>query len=336
MNKGINLNETDLNLTRTVGRFKFLTRAQLLKIYFSEKEREEKPLSTLMDTLKRRLSTLVNAGIISRVFFFPVATEKVTHPTSAYFFSPQNQKNLQTYLFRRAQASLWEDRFEELPTNSKNHFSPLFLSHEIGLSDFFLSLETGFPQDGYELACWERTSPISKELSKKFTAGGHEYHFNPDGFVSLTKGGRHSFYWIEYDNNTSSRPKYERKLIGYKLYEKRDLFARDLAHLSKKHNLPLADSQIERARFRVLHLTPDEERRDQLFFVALKMESYEMHRFGSLTDIKPEKILSPLWMRPLDFKPTPAELEYIKQPRLHPRMKSYLANMLREMPRISL
>jgi len=63
--------------------------------------------------------------------------------------------------------------------------------------------------------------------------------------------------------------RYERKLKGYELYAKRGLFARDLAHLSEKHNLQLTDSLIERAPFRVLHITPDEERRDQLFFVAL-------------------------------------------------------------------
>jgi len=323
MSKGIHLNENDLNLTRTVGRFKFLTRAQIQNLFYSQEA-------------FRRLTTLTKAGIISRVFFSPVATEKVTYPTAAYFFSPQNQKNLQTYLFRRAQASLWEDYFQELPTNSKNHFSPLFLSHEIGISQFFLALESGFPKDGYQLACWERTSPISKELSKKLTVGKYTYHFNPDGFCSLTRDGRHSFYWIEYDNNTGSKVRYERKLKGYELYEKRGLFHRDLAHLAEKHNLSLADSQIERARFRVLHITPDEKRRDELFFVAVKTESYEMHRFGSLTDIKPETVLSPLWMRPLDFKPTPAELEYLQQKRLAPNIKAHFSNMLAQMPRISL
>jgi len=115
MFKGINLNESDLNLTRTIGRFKFLTRPQLQDTYFSNEE-----------TAKKRLSTLTKAGIISRVFFFPITVKGFRQPTALYYFSPQNQKNLQIYLFRRAQASLWEDNFQELPTNSKNQFSPFF------------------------------------------------------------------------------------------------------------------------------------------------------------------------------------------------------------------
>jgi len=153
MSKGIQLNKNDLLIANALGRFKFLTRIQLQEIYFSDEEKTKKSTSTLEETLKKRLFTLTKADIISRLFFFPVTGKGFRQPTAAYFYSPQNQKNLQTYLFRRAQASLWEDNFKELPTNSKNQFTSFFISHEIGLSDFFLSLETGFPKDGYQLAC---------------------------------------------------------------------------------------------------------------------------------------------------------------------------------------
>jgi len=155
--KGIQLTERDLAIINALARFKFLTASHVQRFFFPDAN---------VRTAATRLAILTKDTLLSRTFFAPRSshTAKATHPTAVYFYSPKNRTRLQSYFESHGMAQNF-DTFADLAPTGKNDFSSLFLTHELGISDFFLSLEEAFTKHPtHELCFWERTSPLSKTI----------------------------------------------------------------------------------------------------------------------------------------------------------------------------
>jgi Replication-relaxation len=230
-----NLTTRDRDSLYAVAVYKFLSSFQLAALYFPEATHEN---------ATRRLTTLTNHGFLSRVFSYPKATDdhKGGHPTAVYYWTPENKRKLRQYLENKGIAEFFSD-FELLtPTDNNNDgVSQLYLVHELGISDYFLSLEEAAQRNGWTLLFWERTSPFSKELRaivppltatitrRRKDGTAHTTTeprpFNPDAIFLLEDPNQQlHFGFLEYDNNTASPEKFNKKLEGYITFHNQKLF----------------------------------------------------------------------------------------------------------------
>jgi hypothetical protein len=344
--QGLHLTPRDLKILFTVGKYKLLTSHQLCRLHFPTGNHE---------TATNRLTALARANYLSRVFSYPTATTTSRgHPTAVFYWTPQNQQTLKTYLEANGQASDWEDFAPLLATNNKsNEYSHLYLKHETAISDFFLTLEDACarPEARASIVFWERTSPLSNdigatlqvEITRKTNRGKPTTEkrirpVNPDAFFCLQNPNRsYSFFFLEYDNNTSTTERFRQKLFAYLAYRNQKKFPPLLERYKQKYQLPLTTT--DKAGFRVLILTPDEKRRNTLYLDSLKLKSFTMLLYASLKDLTPQTILStknPAWMRGKEYTPIAAK-EKALAPDIAPEVKSrWLQEQLSKMPRVSL
>jgi hypothetical protein len=228
--KSIQLSQRDLAILRDIARYKFLTTFQIERLYFTEiKHRRYDPddPSTAVQranarhrTTANRLNQLASHGLLSRVFAYPKASDnpKIGHPTAVYYLSPQNLKNLQSFLAAKSNASAYEE-YQDIATtaNHEDEFSHQYLEHELGISDIFMSVEASAIRSGWTTLFWERTSPFSRDIREEFiiettktsTNGNsrttrEKLFFNPDGVLGLQDpDGFKYFFTIEYSKMTS-------------------------------------------------------------------------------------------------------------------------------------
>lgn len=333
---GIELTKRDLDLIQKVGQFKFLTSFQIQRSFF--------PAGTNR-TASVRLARIVQAGVLSRGFFYPKVNTRMGRPTAVYYFGRENQQRLKDWMQREGKASEWEN-FEHLPLTNSKEFSHLYIAHETGISEFFLNLEEATRRDGApKLLFWKRTSHFSKEIGETLTMEVQDYktgkvypvkvYFNPDAVFALqTPDGFIDFYFFEYDNNTEHLPKYKRKLEGYQEYARQGRFRAHLETFIRQYDLPIEDTS--KAPFLVLTMTPDSKRRDALFMLSLKLKSYKRFLFASLDDISPETILGQVWMRGKEFAPYADEWFSVEKQNSLVLRSRFLQQRLPEMPRVAL
>jgi hypothetical protein len=302
----------DLQIIQDVARFKFLTAKHLQQKYFK---------GTNDNNAANRLSKLLSAGFLSRVYFHPKITGKEkAHPTGVFFFSKRNQDAFKRFLEETGQISFWEEFGRNLPSYNKGEeYSQLYLMHELGISDFFFHLERETAaSEEWNIAFWERTSPFSKEIGETLT--GHapdpetgaktgKLHFNPDAFFALKHrdSGAHYFYFLELDNNTATAAKFRQKLYGYMAYQRQGRFSALLDRYNGKYILGLRNA--ERAGFRVVTITPDRKRQDDLFLDSLHVRDeddkarFKMFLYASLADVSQKGALSPAYLRGKEYAP---------------------------------
>lgn len=340
--KPIQLTARDLVIVRQIATYKFLSTFQLHAALF--------PTAQSYRTATKRLTTLTKGGILSRLFTYPKATDSPTgHPTAIYYYSPANHAYLQRLLEAQGQASTWED-YKHLATtdNHDDKFSRFYLTHELGISDFFLTLEASCKQAGLTIPFWERTSPFSKDIRDWVDAEVLIYDkhgnpitttkrvaFNPDAFFCLKdQDATHLFFFLEYDNNTAPVQTYRKKLSGYIAQRKDKRFPDLLARYVKKYQLPITTTK--NAGFRVLTITPDERRRNALFLDALALKSYKMLWFASMTDITPATALTAIYLRGKEYAPI-SQKEKVLSRELTKALKwQWQTDQLAAMPRVSL
>ena len=237
------------------------------------------------------------------------------------------------YLESKGLAELFSD-FEELTPNDNNNdgISQLYLVHELGISDYFLSLEEAAQREGWQVLFWERTSPFSKELRAlvpQLTATitrrrrdgtvhtiTEPRPFNPDAIFLLEDPNRQlHFGFLEYDNNTASPEKFNKKLEGYITFHNRDLFTAVLDYYASKYALDLPEGNIG---FRVFTATAnikgDHRRRNDLFLASLAYKRFKLFYYASITDCTAEQILNPIWLRGKEFPQAKAHLDTILTP----------------------
>ncbi len=350
-----NLSQRDYEILWTIARYKLLTTPQVMSLFF--------PTGNYR-TAARKFAALTQIGLLARVFSYPkVKRGERGHPVAFYFWPTPCQKKLKNYLAENGEASLW-DQFRDEPgqaffrysfadlsqsTGKTEQFSQLYLSHEAGISDFFLALEAASakPDAAARLVFWERTSPFSKDISQKLdadipitTARGEAsikkiVSFNPDAFFCLQdQAGVFSFFFLEFDNNTATPEKYREKLAGYRAFHQQRRFPALLAHYEQNYRLGLHFT--ERAGFRVLTVTPDDHRRNRLFLDARKLKSYKLLLFASLPDITEDSALSSVWLRGKEYDPIALE-EKTLAPGMRSVAKSqWFTEKLASMQRVSL
>jgi hypothetical protein len=314
----ITLTTRDLAIVETIGRYKFLSTPQIEQRFFPGRDR----------TIPRdRLTKLTRAGYLSRVFAFPKATAnpKGGHPTAVYYLSPENLKALRLYLEARARADEYEPLQHLAATdNHTAQFSHLYLAHELGISDFFLALETATAAHGWTIPFWERTSPFREGVKETLqvlvtrtkngtkTTTSEKRSFNPDGFFALQDpSGTTDYFLLEMDMNTSSPLKYRTKLEGYVAYHEQEKFPRLLAlyHATYGLNTP----PTSKPSFRVLTVTPNAQRRNSLYCEAQKLKKYKQFLFASMDDITQETILTPVWLRGKEYPALAPDLATIPE-----------------------
>ncbi len=343
----VKLTPRDLTLIKGIATYKFLSVSQLHPRFF--------PTSQNYRTATNRLTLLTHNNIVSRIFTYPKAVpDPKGRPGAVYYFAPQNLRTLDNYFHSQHQADRFHD-FQHLPTtdNHEDGFSPQYLRHELGISDFFLSLEAAAHHQTITIPFWERTSPFSKELtdtrviqaevtkkiSGRTTTTTERLPFNPDGFFCLKDStDTHTFYFVEYDNNSSPPDRFRKKLMGYLAVASQHRFPPIRDYYAKKYALalPSPDTNQDKAPFRVLTVTPTERRRDTLFLDALVLRSFKRFLFASMTDIIPDKPLTPVWLRGKEYTQI-AEAQKTLSPDLTKTLQSqWLTNQLAAMPRVSL
>ena len=312
------LSERNLKTIHAIGRFKFLSSAQIWKEFYP---------TTTYENATERLTSLHRYGFLSREPAYPKAvTNPGQRPTMIYFFTKKNRENLRAYLTEHGKADLYED-FAALPTTDKddsNTFSNAHLVHEISIAEFFMPLEKACTvTPAWELLMWEITSPRSADIpdkdiklrvrdrrtrnadgtSKEFIT---DRHFNPDGLALLREpSGAVTLNVLETDNNTNNpsdmRAKYE-AFIGYGHQER---FPKLIEFYARKYHLDIPDPDDIPVRY--LFVSPnhqsDHKRRNQLFLWSLPYDRQKQLLFTSLTDCTPENILTGnIWMRGREYR----------------------------------
>lgn len=342
---GIQPTKRDLAIIRDVAKYKFLTTKHVHQKHF---------LGTNENNAANRLSKLKAAGFLSRMYFHPKITGKeFAHPTGVYYFAQRNQKVLQKYLEEKGQSSFFEDFFQNLPSYNKNEeYSQLYLLHELGISDFFLQLEKETEQsDLWKIAFWERTSPFSKDIGEHLE--GHapdpqrgttqaKLHFNPDAFFALKhqETGAHFFYFVELDNNTASASKFRQKLYGYMAYQQQGRFEKLLGLYNDKYLLGLKETR--RAGFRVLTITPEPKRRDDLFLDSLNVRDeqhkarFKMFLYASLKDITTRGAFAPVCWRGKEYAAIAEEQKSLPENIFPATLRKWQGEKLQNMKTVSI
>lgn len=293
--RGVTLSPRDIAIIRDIARYRFLSSHQIHALRYS---------GTTHENATKRLTQLASGGMLSRVFSFPrvKATDRMNgRPTAIYFFPQQNQKNVKDFLEKIGKVTEWNEIELFLKTfNNAREFSQQYLSHEIGISEFFLQLEKDCKKENApELVFWERTSPLSKEAQAVIPTQGKHMVIYPDGFFCLKYPRGYAFFFLEFDNDTASLPKYRQKLEGYAQYRDGQHFAPLLIHYLRKYNVPHADPT--RAGFRVLTVTPHARRRDNLFVDSLKLKAFKFFLFADIHDIISYGVTAKTWIRGKEF-----------------------------------
>lgn len=300
---GVALSARDIAVIRSVARYRFLTSHQVHALHY--------PTTSHVNATKR-LTELARGGMLSRVFSYPrpkATDQSIGRATAIYFFPQKNQKNVKTFLENAQKSSEWETIEILLKTfNSAGEFSQQYLAHEIGVSEFFLQIEKDCRQENTpELIFWERTSPLSKEAQAILPTQGKHMVIYPDGFFCLKYPRGYAFFFLEYDNDTASLPKYRRKLEGYAQYREGRHFAPLLSHYCKKYLVPVSDPT--RAGFRVLTVTPHERRRNSLFLDSLALKAYKFFLFADIHAIADIGATGKAWIRGKEFADIQKQLD---------------------------
>lgn len=341
----VKLTRRDIAILQDVARFKFTTAKHMQARHFGE----TKPTNAIT-----RLSQLFAAGFLSRVYFHPKTRgQEKAHPTGVFYFAKQNQKKLKTYLEENGQADTFANFERNLPSyNNTAEYSQMYLAHELGITDFFFTLENEIAaSETWTLAFWERTSPFSKEIGEELTGYApdpdtgtktQKLHFNPDAFFSIRHkpSGASVFYFLEYDNNTASVSKYRQKLYGYMTYHQQKFFDKLITRYNDKHLLGLRN--LDNAGFRVLTVTPQNPRRDDLFLDSLNVRDegnkarYKMFLYASLADILERGALAPVCLRGKEYAPIAEEQKTLPQNVSPHALKKWQDSKISSMVRVAI
>lgn len=327
--RGVTLSPRDIAIIRDIARYRFLSSHQIHALHYR---------GTTHENATKRMTQLASGGMVSRVFSFPrvKSTDRTNgRPTAIYFFPQQNQKNVKEFLEKNQNFSEWEKIDIFLKTfNNSREFSQQYLSHEIGISEFFLKLESDCRKDhAPDLIFWERTSPLTKEAQAVIPTQGKHRVIYPDGFFCLKYPRGHAFFFLEYDNDTASLPKYRRKLEGYAQYRDGQHFSPLLIHYLRKYNIAHPDPT--RAGFRVLTVTPHAHRRDSLFVDSLKLKAFKFFLFADIHDLIRDGATGKTWLRGKEFAEIQKQIDALP-PEIAPTARArFIAERMPTMDKVS-
>jgi hypothetical protein len=310
--KSIRLTPRDIAVLRSLALYKRLSTAQIRRLHFANTHAlmASKRMLELRGTRRDP-----SEHYVSRVFSYPRATEYEHggRKTAIYYLTPTNVRNIMRHLSQRGQIEL-AGALQDLPTVETGNPSHKHLLHELGISEWFITLHEAAQDTGDTLPFWEQTS-TAKYLQEHFqdaevTANGqrrtHTLHFCPDAAFGFhhhaTK--RLVLPFFEFDNSTESLDRWRTKIAGYVAFLHSGKLPDLLGYLSNKYHLGLSPAVCAQLDLLVLTATPSVYRRNQLARETSRLSAARKHfLFGSMTDISRSTILSDIWLSAEDYRP---------------------------------
>jgi len=269
-----NIPERDEKFMFSVARYDTLTRAQITDLHA-----DLLPCKQADRVTRKRLGILVEDG------FMNVTNMRTMNPSVNYGIGSP-------VFYMSSKGASWlaqqtgENAYLLCNTTTPHH---LFLYHFIAVSSTHIMLRRACPLAGVELGEWigERAlaKPDEKEPSKKYrlhTTLGEKLVCVPDAGFLLQKGDFAKVYYLEQDRDSTKNAEKvaAQKCNGYAALAEKEI------HLSK--HFPNATWK----NFNVLCIAPTPRRRDALRKAIIGKPGGGMWKFASLTDLKPETILS--------------------------------------------
>src|SRR5205823_14021660 len=136
--------------------------------------------------------------------------------------------------------------------------------------------------------------------------------------------GQLCFGFLEYDNNTASPEKFNKKLEGYITFQNQKLFPAVLDYYIHKYALELPNQNPDGTstdKFCVYtvcaNIKGDHRRRNDLFLASLAYKRLYQFLYASITDCVPgnnNTILNNIWLRGKEFPQAKAHLDTILTP----------------------
>jgi hypothetical protein len=125
-------------------------------------------------------------------------------------------------------------------------------------------------------------------------------HFAADALYCLADPqGRLRFGTLDYESKDkqSPPPVYRRRLRGHIAFAEQQLFAELLERLVVDYKIALR-AEPRTVGMYTLTVTSDPELRDDLFLACASLQSPDVELlFGTISDITPERALSPIWLQ---------------------------------------
>lgn len=299
---------TPLNLTilETVARYRLMTTEQMHRALSAKREK----LASVenFSNILRRLHSL---GFIGRdwVAVRPAERTAFAKPSAVWHLKPEHLKAILQELEQTERAELYEP-FRDYEHRVKDS-APLAentLRHELAITDFYAALDT----DPARVALWMRTSPRHPAISRDvvFTQTDkktgkkteRKLPLNPDGFhITRTEGRGYAFFFLEMDMSTEAPEKLTNKFLAYYAYHQQNRFGGDIAApLSRRYALSIQHSDI--APFRVLFVTPNSRRRNDLLLKSRLLPLSNLFHFTTLGDLIREPY-GAIWLSKETFAP---------------------------------
>jgi hypothetical protein len=329
------LTSRNLQMLEAILRYRLMTTEQLHKLIFS---RQPEPGTT--NSLSNTLRKLHGLEFISRTWVSRSTQEKsmLARPAAVWFFKNENFKKICEELAETGRADVVEDlaslgkALKDSGTLAENT-----LRHELAITDFYVALEHAAQVSPIALPFWLRTSPkhedvsrnvtFTKTVTKRNNKTKQETHhdtnvtlpLNPDGFHVLNPQGKGcAFFFLEMDLATETlTEKLTNKFLAYYAYYEQKTFRQDIADIFiARHRLPVA--RPEMASFRVLFVTPNEKRRNDLLLKSRVLPTSQLFHFATLPDVLADPF-GAVWLCKDSFKPYLSEYDrrtHIENPAL--------------------
>lgn len=299
---------TPLNLLilETVARYRLMTTEQVHRALSGKRDK----LASVenFSNILRRLHSL---GFLGRdwVAVRPAERTAFAKPSAVWHLKPEHLRAILAELERTERVDLYEPlRDEEANVKDGAPLAENTLRHELAITDFYAALDT----DPARVALWLRTSPRHPAISRtvvftqtdKKTGKKTERRLplNPDGFhIMHTDGKGYACFFLEMDMSTEAPEKLTNKFIAYVAYHQHNRFGEEIAApLARRFRLPI--EQPERAPFRVLFVTPNARRRNDLLLKSRVFPLSNLFQFATLDEVKRDPY-GAIWASKATFAP---------------------------------
>ena len=310
--KPLRLTHRDIDVLRSLALYTRLSTQQIGRLHFPDAH--ERTVNNRMLDL-RGTHRDQNEQYVSRVFSYPKATEydHGGRKTAIYFLTPANTRNIMRHLSQRGQLDLAHE-LHDLPTIETGTTSYKHLIHELGISEWFITLHEAARDTGDTIPFFEQTS-TAKYLQERFrdaqvTSNGksrtHTLHFNPDASFAFKHSATRRLLlpFFEFDNSTESLDAWRQKIAGYAAFLESRKLPDLIRYLSNKYNLGLSAEACAALDLLVLTATPNDHRRNQLVRKTSRLPHSRKHfLFSSMTDTTRSTILTDIWLSAEDYRP---------------------------------
>lgn len=295
----VKLTQKQTEILKDVVRLKLLSTHQIKQLHFKEGSKDS--AGNMMRKLK--MAKCVNCCYAP---LNSTETKIVTRPTAIWHTGAPELKQISKMLIEQGRANEWEEIEDSAYSiNKDQRFAEQSLRHEIGISDALIAIEKINNTSGYELIFALRTSPKHDDITQTINVTKtktvadfrtkqtvkkevkQRISINPDMFVCIKNpDNTYSFYFLEYDNDSSKEQKIFEKLEGYYVYQTRGLFEPVAKVFAERYAIPIKD--FSKSSFRVLTLVNSHKnilrRRNALFARSLPLPTERFYNFATIDD----------------------------------------------------